>query len=102
MYRKRLTHTYDDIISSENLLLAWREFLRGKRNKHDVQMFQYRLADNIALLHTELENKTYLHGGDRGFNISDPKPRNINKASVRDRLLHPAIHRVLAPFFDRT
>jgi len=65
-------------------------------------MFQYRLADNIALLHTELENKTYLHGGYRAFNISDPKPRNIHKASVRDRLLHHAIHRVLAPFFDRT
>ena len=36
------------------------------------------------------------------FNISDPKPRNIHKASVRDRLVHHAIYRILYPFFDRT
>lgn len=31
-----------------------------------------------------------------------PKPRNIHKASVRDRLIHHAIYRILYPFFDRT
>ena len=36
------------------------------------------------------------------FNVCDPKPRNIHKATVRDRLLHHAIYRVLYPFFDRT
>ncbi|MEX2014027.1 MAG: reverse transcriptase/maturase family protein [Parcubacteria group bacterium] len=42
-----------------------------------------------------------LHGGYHAFNISDPKPRNIHKASVRDRLLHHAIYRVLYSFFDK-
>ncbi|MEN9413606.1 MAG: hypothetical protein RLZZ342_693, partial [Candidatus Parcubacteria bacterium] len=36
------------------------------------------------------------------FRISDPKPRDIHKASVRDRLLHHAIHHILYPFFDKT
>lgn len=57
--------------------------------------------DNILLLHSELRNKTYKHGKYEAFNISDPKPRNIHKAAVRDRLLHYAIYRVLYPFFDK-
>lgn len=93
---------YNHIISVENLLEAWKEFLKGKRRKKDVQDFQYRLSDNILALHLELKNETYVHGGYHAFNISDPKPRNIHKASVRDRLLHHAIHRQLYPFFDPT
>lgn len=102
MSRKQLGHTYNDIISTENLLGAWKEFLKGKRNKKDVQLFQYQLSDNILSLYNDLKNKTYKHGGYKAFNISDPKPRNIHKASVRDRLLHRAIYRKFYPFFDRT
>ncbi len=43
-------HTYEDIISVENLLAAWREFLRGKRSKRDVQEFQHNLMDNVLAL----------------------------------------------------
>lgn len=95
------THGYQDIISVENLLAAWQEFLRGKRRKHDVQEFGHNLMDNVLALHSELKDKTYVHGPYHAFNISDPKPRNIHKASVRDRLLHHAIHRRLYPFFDK-
>ncbi len=91
---------YNRIISLENLLEAWKEFLKGKRNKKDVQEFQYRLSDNIFALHNDLKNKTYVHGGYYAFNISDPKPRNIHKASVRDRLLHHALYRKLCQLFD--
>lgn len=97
-----LAHVYDTIISRENLLAAWKEFLKGKRNKPDVQAFQYALSDNILALHLDLKNRTYAHGKYYAFNISDPKPRNIHKATVRDRLLHHALYRVLYPFFDKT
>lgn len=96
------THTYEDIISIENLLLAWQEFLRGKRGKVDVQEFQMCLMKNIFSLHADLKEKTYKHDSYKAFNINDPKPRNIHKATVRDRLLHHAIYRKLYPFFDRT
>ena len=97
-----MIHKFEDIISVENLLLAWQEFVKGKRGKRDVQGFSLRLMDNILLLHDDLINKTYKHDVYKAFNISDPKPRNIHKASVRDRLLHHAIHRILYPFFDKT
>lgn len=56
--------------------------------------------DNILELHRELMDRTYHHGGYQGFKINDPKPRDIHKASVRDRLLHHAIYRILYPPFD--
>jgi retron-type reverse transcriptase len=57
--------------------------------------------DNILCLHQELAEKTYRHGPYQAFKINDPKPRDIHKASVRDRLLHHAIYRILYPYFDR-
>jgi len=94
--------SYSEIISAENLFAAWQEFAVGKSKKADVQEFALRLVDNILLLHEELANFTYVHAEYKAFNISDPKPRNIHKACVRDRVLHHAIYRQLYPFFDRT
>lgn len=100
--KHRLTKKRDDIASLENLLLAWEEFLAGKRSKPDVQDFKLHLMEEIISLRNEIVNGAYRHGGYEAFNVSDPKPRNIHKAIVRDRLLHHAIYRVLYPFFDRT
>lgn len=106
--RIQFAHPYEDIISVENLLAAWREFVRGKRKKRDVQEFQYKLMDNILALHRDLKYGhgvsifRYKHGGYKAFKISDPKPRDIHKASVRDRLVHRALYRKLYPFFGRT
>ena len=97
----KLSHKFSDIIGVENLLEAWKEFVRGKRNKPDVQEFSLKLMDNLFAFREDLSSGSYRHGGYQAFNISDPKPRNIHKASVRDRLLHHAIYRVLYPFFDK-
>lgn len=63
--------------------------------------FSLNFLDNVLILHQELADKTYQHGGYQAFKINDPKPRDIHKASVRDRLVHHAIYRVLYPYFDR-
>ena len=88
-------------MSLENLLLAWKEFVIGKRNRQDVLVFERNLMDNIIVLHRDLATKTYRHSGYEAFRISDPKPRHIHKASVRDRVVHRAVYRILFPFFDR-
>ena len=98
----QLTHKYSDITSVENLLEAWTEFLKEKGYRKDIQEFKLHLMDNIFALHYDLANLTYKHGKYQAFNIADPKPRNIHKATVRDRLLHHAIYKILYPFFDRT
>jgi len=93
--------TYDSIISLENILEAWPEFLQGKKNKKDVQEFGRDLMHNIISLHNDLKSKTYKHSEYKSFKITDPKPRDIHKSSVRDRLLHHAIYRILYPYFDK-
>lgn len=100
--RIQFAHPYEGIISVENLLAGWREFVRGKRTKRDVQEFQHRLMDNILELHRDLKGGTYRHGGYHAFKINDPKPRDTHKASIRDRLVHHALYRKLYPFFDRS
>ena len=99
--KTQLVHIFNEISFLDNLLLAWQEFVRGKRGKLDVQEFQLQLIDNLLNLHQDLANLTYRHGLYKHFKINDPKPRDIHKASVKDRLLHHAIYRVLYPHFDK-
>ena len=42
---------FKDIISLENLFLAWDEFKKDKRHKDDVQKFEFNLEENIFDLH---------------------------------------------------
>ncbi len=91
---------FNSIISAENLFLAWDKFKNGKRNKKDVMAFEWNLEDNIFRLHRDLKNKSYKHGAYHSFKIRDPKPRNIHKAQVRDRILHHAVFQILNPIFE--
>ena len=99
--KKIFTGSFDSIIAMENLLLAWREFARGKTKKCDVQEFERHLIENLVALQGDLSQGTYRHGVYQAFKINDPKPRDIHKALVRDRVLHHVLYRSLAPFFFR-
>jgi len=95
-------HIYEEIISIENLIAAWEEFIKDKKRRADVCFFAQTLLFNILSLHQDLSNFRYKHASYEEFRISDPKPRIIHKATVRDRLLHHAVYRVLYPLFDQT
>lgn len=99
--KNKIIIKYEDIISIKNLYNAWQEFLPGKKNKKDVAEFALNLNHNIYKLYSDLKNKVYSHSKYLAFPINDPKPRDIHKASVRDRLLHHAIYRILYPYFDQ-
>ncbi len=92
---------FEEAVSLNNLCAAWEEFIQGKRKKKDVQEFMLHLSDEIHSLHDDLSEGVYKHGEYQHFKINDPKPRDIHKATVRDRLLHHAIHCQLYPIFDR-
>lgn len=93
---------FERITSAENCFAAWREFRRGKRQKPDVQAFERHLEGNIFDLRSDLLCGSYHHGPYHRFPIHDPKPRVIHKATVRDRLLHQAVVRILGPMFERS
>lgn len=97
----KFRHRYSELVSIKHLLISWSEFVSGKKKRKDVIEFEMNLMDNIIELHESLVNKTYRHGAYYPFRINDPKPRDIHKASVADRIVHHAIYRTLSPFFDQ-
>lgn len=94
--------TFAQIISLDNLFLAWKNYRKGKRSKPDIREFEFRLEDNIFQLYEDLANCRYKPGGYQQFRITDPKSRMISKAPVRDRLLHQAIYQALYEGFDKS
>lgn len=97
---KKFERQYDNIISMENLLVAWRCFKKNKINKKDVQIFERDLMRNLFELHSDLKSKKYIHSGYFASKISDPKPRDIHKAIVRDRVVHHLLYNTLYSFFN--
>lgn len=99
---KLYTDLYNQIISIENLFLAWKEFRSDKHYKKDVALFEYNLEQNIFELRHQLLTQQYNHGPYYAFYIQDPKQRLIHKATVQDRVLHHAIFNILNPIFEPT
>ncbi len=94
------TPEFEEIFSFESLLKSWQEFKRRKSNKADVAEFAFNLISNLSGLRSDIISGKYKHGGYSYFRINDPKPRDIHKASVRDRIVHHVLYRVFYPYFD--
>lgn len=94
-------HIFEKIISLENLLLAWREFKRGKISKIDVQEFYFNLENNLFDLRKQLLTGNYRPSKYGFFYVRDPKLRPIHKAIVKDRVVFQAVFRVLYHIFDK-
>jgi retron-type reverse transcriptase len=92
---------FDNVISLENLLSAWRAFAKGKRSKKDVSAFELNLEDNIFALHQKLVSGVWRPEPYTVFFVQDPKLRRIHKASVFDRVLYQAVYQAIYPIFDR-
>ena len=99
---KIYTNIFELIISPENLFMAWAEFKKGKNKSKDVLEFERNLEQRIFELYRDLQSKKYKHGPYSDFYICDPKVRHIFKATVRDRILHHAIFKILNPIFNPT
>lgn len=66
-----------------------------------MQVFERDLMTNLLSLQESLAEEWYEHGDYHAFVVSDPKRRQIHKASVRDRIVHRAVYRNLYPYFDK-
>jgi len=91
---------FNKIIETDNLLKAWQEFRKGKRSKKDVAEFELNLENNLFGLHYRLASGNWQPDPYEIFFVQDPKLRRIHKATVRDRVLYQAVHRVLYQIFD--
>lgn len=97
--RIQLKTTFEEIISPDNLLEAWEEFVKGKRSKPG--------RVSVWIIPDGQLGTAAQRSGTAGISawsvlcllyFSDPRPRDIHKASVRDRALHHVIYKKLYPF----
>jgi RNA-directed DNA polymerase len=93
---------FERVTSVENLWRAWRTFRSGKRGRPDVLAFEPEADRHVVDLHRRLAQGTYRPQGYRLLRLHEPKRRLIASAPVLDRVVHHAVHRVLAPLLDPT
>jgi len=74
---KSYTNLYDEIISFENLILAWQKARKGKTKKLYIIEFEKELFYNLMALHYELLYQTYKPKPLKTFILRDPKTRKI-------------------------
>jgi len=93
---------YNQIISFENLILAWKKARKGKTKKFYVLEFEKELFFQLMALHYELKYKYYKPKPLTVFILRDPKTRKISKSHFRDRIIHHALCNIIEPIFDKT
>ena len=98
---KRVGNLMSQIVTVENLMLAYYKACRGKRHKASVVSYSRNLYQNILMLRQQIIGGTMAVGEYHYFNISDPKPRLICAASFPERVLHHAIINICKPYFER-
>ena len=98
---KRYSHLWPDLVSFENLYLAYRKARRGKRNSRAAMYFEYRLERELSELRLDLITQSYRPGKYRTFTVHDGKPRLISAAPFRDRVVHHALCNLVEPIFER-
>ncbi|WP_457921855.1 RNA-directed DNA polymerase [Burkholderia cenocepacia] len=91
-----------DGFSGAELVAAYRDCRRTKRNTASALAFEANLERNLALLHDELAAGTYRPGRSICFVITRPKPREVWAAEFRDRVVHHLLYNQIGPRFERS
>ena len=101
MRRRRADGLFERIATFEALCAAARRAVTGKRRTPAPAAFLANLEPEVLRLERELRAGTWRPGGYVSFEIRDPKRRLISAAPFRDRVVHHAVHAVIAPLFER-
>ncbi|MBO5491975.1 MAG: hypothetical protein J5974_01450 [Pyramidobacter sp.] len=98
---KKHGRLFEQIISRENLLLAFKRAARGKHWRRAVKSVERHLDGCMDKLRKALESGTFHTSPYRTKTIYEPKERLIYILPFYpDRILHHAIMNVLEPIFD--
>lgn len=93
---------FENIISFENLYKAHRRARLGKRHKKEVVLFEANLSENLWAIHYDLKYGKYRVEGYHSFTIYDPKEREIQAITYRDRVVqHSLCDNYLIPLLDK-
>ena len=96
------TDFFNQIVSYDNLYLAYEKARKRKTLKKYVIDFEKDLKQNLVDLQSELIFQTYKPKPLQTFILRDPKTRKISKSDFRDRVIHHAICNIIEPIFDKS
>jgi len=88
-----------DACTLEELVGAWQDCRRNKRNTASALAFEQHIEHNLCTLHDELVTGTYRPGRSICFVVTHPRPREVWAAEFRDRVVHHLLYNHIAPRF---
>ncbi len=91
---------WPQMISFENLWLAYLSARRGKRTRPAVSAYDLDADTRLLRLQERLEAGTYAAGAYRTFVVREWKRRIISAAPFEDRIVHHALCRVIEPIWE--
>ena len=86
-------------ITVDELLCAYYECRKRKRNTINALKFETNLERNIMGLYRELVDGSYLPGTSVCFVVTRPKPREVWAADFRDRIVHHLLYNRISDRF---
>ena len=92
---------FDRIASFDALVAAALRAVAGKRRTPVPAAFLANLETEALRLERELRTDRWRPGRYVEIEVSDPKRRLVSAAPFRDRVVHHAVHAVVAPLFER-
>lgn len=81
-----------DAPTFEELVKAYYDCRRHKRNTNSARQFEQQLETNLLDLYDELIGLTYQPGRSICFVVTWPKPREVWAAEFRDRIVHHLLY----------
>ena len=101
MRRRRADDLFDRFATFEALCAAALRAAAAKRRVPGPAAFLANLETEVLGLERELQSGAWRPSGYVSFEVHAPKRRLISAAPFRDRVVHQALHAVVAPLFER-
>jgi hypothetical protein len=100
-FERSADHSDADVTVDE-LLCAYYDCRKRKRNTANALKFETSLERNIMELYRELVDGSYQPGTSICFVVTRPKPREVWAADFRDRIVHHLLYNRIADRFHRS
>ena len=97
---KRLGRVFDDLVSMENLQLAFYRAQKGKSWRKDVVKFRSNLTSNLYALQQQLIDGSIKLGHYTRFWVWEPKKQEICTVPFPERVVHHAIINICGQRFE--
>ena len=91
----------DTIFTDTNLLKAYYDCRKTKRNTINALKYEMTFEDNLAILKERLLERSYTPGRSICFVVTIPKPREIFAADFSDRVVHHVLVNQVQPLWEK-